>query len=176
MPPFTLIAWPVIFAAPGPARNTAIGAISAGVTTPSRARFSAFSNSLRLNSSDITLSYATVSRTIEGVRACTRIPCREFSRAKVFENITVPALQAPIIASPGVAIFAASEDILMMTPPSRAIINGIAAGVEGANQMGLNKCFKRLYWDLMKGTGRKGSANAINKNIEAPESLFGLCH
>lgn len=42
IPPFTLIAWPVIFEAAGLARNTANGAISAGVTTPSFARLSAF--------------------------------------------------------------------------------------------------------------------------------------
>jgi hypothetical protein len=50
IPPFTLIPWPVILAAPGPARNTASGAISTGVTTPSLALDSAFLNSLRLNS------------------------------------------------------------------------------------------------------------------------------
>jgi hypothetical protein len=44
IPPFTLIACPVIFAAPGPARKTTSGAMSAGSTTPSFALASALAN------------------------------------------------------------------------------------------------------------------------------------
>jgi hypothetical protein len=42
IPPFTLMAWPVILAPPGPARNTAIAAKSSGRATPRCASFAAF--------------------------------------------------------------------------------------------------------------------------------------
>jgi hypothetical protein len=42
-PPFTLMIWPVILAAPGPQRNTVTGAMSAGVGRPRPARLAAVS-------------------------------------------------------------------------------------------------------------------------------------
>ena len=56
MPPLALTTWPVMWEASGLARKTMIGAIFSGTGTPSRARFSAFWNSLRLNSPAMTLS------------------------------------------------------------------------------------------------------------------------
>ena len=64
---------------------------------------------------------------MEGVRQFTRMPLRDASNARVRLNISTPALHPPIIDSPGVAIFAASDDMFMIDPPSRNIIPGMAA-------------------------------------------------
>jgi hypothetical protein len=124
MPPLTLIAWPVILAASGLARNTIIGATSAGVGTPSRARDSAFSNTLRLNSPDITRAYDFVSRTIEGVITFARMPNRDTSSARQRINMIAAAFAAPMSVSPGVAILPASEATATIAPLPCTFITG----------------------------------------------------
>src|SRR3546814_4143025 len=68
MPPVTERVWPVIRAAPGPARKTAASAMSSAWTTPRWARVLALANSRPANESPIRLSCSSVPSTMEGVR------------------------------------------------------------------------------------------------------------
>jgi hypothetical protein len=126
MPPFTRIAWPVIFVPPGPARNTAIAARSSGCRDPGWGSFAA-SRLLEQH-----LAETLGQNTLSGcgalyVSALTRTPSRLASMASVRLNITIAAITPPMIDSPGVATFAASEAILMIRPDFCARRDGSTA-------------------------------------------------
>ena len=141
MPPFTEMAWPVSFAAPGPPRKTTSAARSSGSATPRSASEAAFWKSFLLNPSFRTISAVGVFAISDGVTTLTRTPFRFASIAATLLNMTIAAIAAPITLSPGVGTFAASEAMFTMLPPPCSRMSGSTTRV---TSMGGSACWVRI--------------------------------